>query len=286
MYKRWSVLLVMVILASLFIVGCSDDDDDTITSSITVPATFTNGEVYLYDGNGLYFYTYTYVHGGDNPGLDSIKVDTMSTVVYSSYYWNYADPYWYSDYYENADPSAYSSGDNITVSMYGGGRSSSCDITLLHYDDDATSIVSPSTDTTVDVGSSVALVWDKIDDAEYYAIYTAMRWDSSGTDVWKYDYTSTTDTTFTLSGDYTAATTSQTSFYVMPTSGPNPNSYAGNWTGTFTTGVLYSHADYTYVTVNVSSTKAAKISTLIDEEIRARDITAWDIIQGVYGLNR
>jgi len=281
--KNCLIFLAMVVLAALFIVGCGDDDDATTP---TVPATFTNGETYLNDNYGLYFYVYTYVYGGGYPEIDSIKVDTISTVVYSSYYWNYADPYWYSDFYEYEDPSAYESGDNITVSMYGSGLSSSCNISLLHYSDDETEIISPEYGAYVDRDASVDVVWHQVDNAEYYAIYTEIRYDSSGTWTYDYDYTYTLDTTYTMPARFTDSTVDYFYFYVMPTCGPDPSSYTGNWTGDLTTGVLYSHADYDYTRIYVSTPPPPKVNPISKEDDITPNKTPREIIEGLYGMNR
>jgi len=283
--KKWFIFLALVVLATTFVVGCSDDDDDAVTS--TVPATFTNGEIYIDDSYGVYFYVYTFVHGSGYPEVDSIKIDTMYADVYSSYYWNYADPYWYCDFYEDEDPSAYESGDNITVSMYGSGRSSSCNITLLDYDDDETEVISPSYGTYVDTGATVEVVWNEIDNAEYYAIYMERRYDSSGSMEYDETYTFTYDTTFTVPERYTDSTVDYFYFYVMPTCGPDPTSYTGNWTGDLTTGVLYSRADYDYTRVYVTAGgPPPKVNPMGKEDDPASDKSPREIIQGLYGLNR
>ncbi len=278
----------MVVLAMIFVVGCGDDDDEcpTCPTTTVVPATFTNGEVYLQDGSGLYYYTYTYNHGGNSLDMDSIKVDTMSSPVYASYYWNYADPYWYSDFYENEDPSAYDSGDTITVSMYGGGLASTCNIPLLHYSDDEGNITSPSYGTTVSEGATVEAVWNRVDNAEYYAIYTDVYYDSSGTMRNEYNYTFTHDTSYTCPARLTDTTVSYFYCYVMPTTGPDPRTSTGNWTGNLTTGVLYSHGDYDYTRVYVEETPPGVGKATSKENDIAPKVTAWEIIQGVYGLNR
>ncbi len=289
MRKSWLVLLSMMIVAALFIVGCGDDDEcptPTTPTTPPVPATFTNGEMYIYDGTGLYFYNYVYVHGGASVNIDSIIVDTVSTVVNPSYYWNYADPYWYSDYYENEDPSAYASGDDVTVSMYGSGLSSSCNVSLLHYEDDATTVISPEYNANVDTGSTVEVVWDKVDNAEYYAIYTELTWDSAGTTITSYDYTSTEDTTYTVPVHFTDTTVDYFYCYVMPTCGPDPNSYTGNWAGNLTTGVLYSRADYDYTLVWVTPSGGSARKMSGQETLAVPQITSWEIIKGVYGLSR
>jgi len=290
LHKNWFLIMAMIILAALFFVGCGDDcDENENVVAPTVPATFTNGEIYTYDGNGLYFYIYTYVHGGANPGIDSILVDTMKTNINASYYWNYADPYWYSDYYENSDNSTYESGDNVIISMYGAGRSSSCNISLLDYYDDEANIISPSYGTYVDTGATVEIVWNNINNAEYYAIHTELRYDSSGTMAYEEDYTFTYDTTYTLSERFTDTTVEYFYFYVLPTCGPNPESYQGNWTGTFTTGNRYSYGDYDYtmVYVSVSSDPSLMkaVSTSKEDDV-APYKTPREIIQGVYGLDR
>ena len=243
MRKLWLILLSLMLLTTLLFVGCGDDDDDpaTPTTSVT-PATFTNGETYIYDGDGLYFSIYAFVHGGATTNVDSVKIGTASALPISSDYWNYADPYWECEWSEDADPSAYESGDNITISMYGDGKSSSCDITLLDYYGDQAEIISPVNNSTAEIGDTVEAVWAAVDNAEYYAIHIERRWDSSGTTVWAYDYANTRDTTYTLPEHLTESTVDYFYFYVMPVCGPDPTSYTGNWTGSLTTGVLYSHA--------------------------------------------
>ncbi len=286
MRKNWFLILAMIILAALFIVGCGDDDDDNVAAP-TVPATFTHGEIYTYDDNGLYFYIYTYVYGGANPGIDSILVDTMKADIDNSYYWNIADPYWYSQYYENDEFSTYASGDTVTVKMYGAGRSSTCNISLLDYDDDEANIITPDYGTYVDTGATVEIVWNKIDNAEYYALSIESRYDSSGTMLYDYDYAFTHDTTYTLPAQYTDTTIDYFYFYVLPTCGPNPESYTGNWTGTFTVGILYSYGDYDYTRVYVSSDPPLmKAASTSKEDDVAPNKTPREIIQGVYGLDR
>ena len=163
MRNRLPVLLIVMVLATLCVAGCGDDNDETVAPTVTMPATFTNGEIYTSEPNGLYLYVYTYVHGGGYPDIDSLKVGDLSADVNSSYYWNYADPYWYMTIYEDKDPSDYESGDEVVVSMYGSGRSSTCKITLLDYDDDEPEIISPASGTSVDEVASVEIVWNKID---------------------------------------------------------------------------------------------------------------------------
>jgi len=285
MRNKWWIFLAMVFLAAVCVVGCGDDDDDDIVGS-TAPATFTNGEVYIYDSDGLYYYTYTFIHGGADAVVDSIKVDTMTSVVYASYYWNYADPYWYSDFTEGEDPSAYESGDNITVSMYGGGLSSTCNISLLDYDDDAAEMISPAYGSYVDTGATVEATWYKIDNAEYYAVYVERYYDSSGTMTYDYYYTSTRDTTYTLPSRYTDTEVDYFYFYAMPVCGPNPSSYTGNWTGNLTTGVLYSYGEYDYTRVYVSADPPSKKLEAGNETDEAARITPREIMKEIYGVNR
>jgi len=286
MRKNWLVLLAMIVLAAIFFVGCGDDDE-TITEAVT-PATFTNGDIYIDNSYyGLYFYIYTFVHGGANPTMDSLKVDTMLAGVSISYYWNYADPYWYFEYYENDTPSDYESGDDITITMYGSGRSSACTISLLDYSDDQTSIISPDYNETVDTNSTVEIVWEDVDNAEFYALYLERRWDSSGTYVYEYTYTYSDDTTFTMPARFTDTTVDYFYVYVQPTCGPNPQSYSGNWTGTLTTGVLYSYAEYDYLRVYVEPEgppPPAKVNRISKEDDVAPSITPREIMQGLYGL--
>ena len=66
---------------------------------------------------------------------------------------------------------------------------------MLDSDDDEANVISPEYDTYVDTGATVEIVWNQVDNAEYYAIYTEMRYDSSGTMTYEYDYTFTFDTT-------------------------------------------------------------------------------------------
>ena len=278
--KNWLLILAMVILATLCIVGCGDDDDGVVTPTVTAPATFTNGEIYTYDGNGLYFYIYTFTHGGNFPEIDSIIVDTMPAIVNSSYYWNYADPYWYSEYYEGEDPSDYESGDNVTISMYGVGRSSSCNISILDYNDDAANIISPEYGSNVDPDATVEIVWNQVENAEYYAIYTERRYDSSGTMTSEYVFTYTLDTTYTMPERFTETTVDYFYCYVLPTCGPDPSTNSGNWTGSFTTGVLYSYGNYDYAYIYVSS--SSKANSTSKENGVAPDITPREIIQGLF----
>lgn len=284
MSTKWLMIMGMILLAAMFMVGCGDDEEDTITEAVT-PATFTNGEIYINnDDNGLYLYTYTFVHGGANPTIDSLKVDTMLADVNLSYYWYYPDPYWYIEYYEDQSPSDYESGDEITVRMYGSGRSSSCTISLLDYYEDETDIISPDYNEIVDTNTTVEIVWEKIDNAEFYALYMNRYWDSLGTWVYEDIYTYTYDTTYTVPARFTDTTVDYFYVYVQPTCGPNPQSYTGNWTGTLTTGVLYSYTDYDYTRVNVEAVDPGKANRIANENDIVPSITPREIIQGVYGL--
>ncbi|MDZ7860325.1 MAG: hypothetical protein U5O15_06615 [Candidatus Krumholzibacteriota bacterium] len=279
MLKNRLVFLVLVVMAALFIVGCGDDDE--VAGPTSGPATFTNGEIYTYSGNGLYFGVYMHVQGGGYPDIDSIKVDTALVDVDESYWWSYADPYWYAYYYEGKDPSDYESGDSVRVSMYGSGLSSSCNIKILDYDDDEPEIITPASGTTVDTSATVKVVWNKVENAEYYAIRTELY-----TGSWEYNNTYTRDTTYTVPAEFTGENVDYFYVYVLSTCGPDPANYNGNWTGELTNGYLYSHSGYDYTRVYVDPTVTAKVKSVGKEDDAAPNVTPREIIQGLYGLNR
>jgi len=238
MRKILIFLTCIITLSLVFIAGCGDDDCPTCTAPIDYLA-WTDG--YLNLQTYLYSEFYVWAYAAQNPFIDSIKVGDSLYHINASYYYHESDPYYYVSYDKNDDQ--YESGDTAVITMYGSGRTSTCRLPLLDYDDDETNITVPSTyDTTVSYGEDMTVTWNKVDNAEWYGIGHETRVDSNGTTLWIYNYSYTYDTTFTVPDTLRGHPVQYSYIYPLACTGPNPTNSIGNWQGNLTSGKLYSYA--------------------------------------------
>ena len=237
MKKVHFIVMGLFILMSLCLIGCDDEDPIAPCPS---PKFYADGMLSL--STTLYMNLYLYNIGGGQYLVDSVKVN--DTLCYLDQYWMYApgDMYAYA-YYNEPSETDYSSGDEVTVTVYSGSESSSASVTLLHPSNDEIDIINPSTDTTILTGSSLEIVWEKCPFAEWYAIMFYVNYDSAGSTYGRYVYTYATDTSYYVPASFADEDNNYYDIMFYPVTGPSPTSSTGNWTGDLVTGKLWSYAN-------------------------------------------
>lgn len=241
--KKWFVLfLAGLLLVSLVIISCDDDD----------PLIFNDGPEYLVLGEVL-MRPYVEVLGNIHPiygqecDIDSIKFgDSLCTIAKSPYYVDGGN-YNYSFSYRNqADSQRFSSGDVAPLRFYRGSEITTAFVKLLKLPGDSTNIVSPDYNESFAISADVPLVWSKIASADWYSVTyiydTSNAFDAGVT----YHYEYTTDTTFTIpTADH--PTNGEYYIYIHAITGPLPGatgnidseSITGSFYGTNIPGVSY-----------------------------------------------
>ncbi len=254
------VALGLLLLTGVIFVGCSDDDDDGLTSSGPGVLGFATGTIYL-DPEAYMSDLWIMGNNGQiTPYIDSFKVgDSLverDDIDYD-YNYDYHDGYWEIYFSEDGDTTTYmwDDGDMGHVYVWGEGRSSTATVKLLDYDVDGINWITPdyNEDTLTDATTSTC-IWNKCPNAEWYAVWVEVYRHENGENDWFYLWDYTYDTTYTVAGNVLGDSALYMYINVVPTSGPNPETGASNWTGNFCNGKLYGYADYDYTRIVVHGT--------------------------------
>lgn len=251
--RRLMFLLGFVIVALLIAAGCGDDDCPNCPAE--VDTVYLPEERMVWADGYIALWPYTWVgidcfgNGGAIPRIDSFAVgDSVSTESWHTWWWHESDPYIYLDWSEDeTEPFMYESGDLATVTIWGNNMSGSAAVVILDYDDDATDMVVPSgSDTIVPPGNEMEFSWLRVANAEWYGIELLCQLDTGFVPFEKSYYSYTFDTVFTVPSTMDNMTVLQADIWVLPTTGPDPESGLGNWEGDYVTGKLYSVSQTAY----------------------------------------
>lgn len=266
--SRKLIILAGIFIAALFIgVGCSDDDEDCpACPDQIVFKGWADGVIYLEPET---YMPEMQIHrfAGVMPNIDSVQVgDSMVNPedIGYDYYNDYVDAYW--DIYFDEDGTTltymYESGDIATFTVWGDGRSSSCNLKLLDYNDDEIDSILPNFDAdTLAIGDSVTCHWTGSENADYYNVQVEVIDYVDGNSTWFYHYYNTTDTFFTVTPEMLTDSVSHIWVTAFPVTGPDPVTGASNWTGNYITGRLFSYAGYEWTRIygwNIRSTASTK----------------------------
>lgn len=250
------IILAGIFIAALFIsIGCSDDDDDCpACPDQIVYKGWADGIIYL-DPETYMSEMQIHRFAGIMPNIDSVQVgDSMIAPddIGYDYYYDYGDNYWEIYFDEDGDTSTYmyESGDIAIFTVWGDGRSSSCNLKLLDYDEDEIDSILPNYGAdTLAIGDSVTCHWTGLENADYYNVQIEVIDYVDGNSTWYYRYYNTTDTFFTVTPEMLTDSVSHIWVTAIPVTGPDPVTGTSNWTGNYITGRLYSYADYKYTRI-------------------------------------
>ncbi|MEW6411985.1 MAG: hypothetical protein AB1483_05860 [Candidatus Zixiibacteriota bacterium] len=294
---RSGIVIGLVALAMFIAAGCGDDDCPscptnvdtlTVTDTVEVPQEFpAYVSAYLQLDPYAYFNADILGNGGANPWADSFAVgETVVSYIDASYWWHEAEPYFWIEWEEGGTaPYMYESGDLAAVTIWGNdGMSSTASVVILDYDADASVIMVPSLyDTSVYYGNDMEFAWSRVENAEWYGVELNYRVDTSGTGQfrWYNVYTYTYDTTMIVQDTMMGYPVDRVHIYALPTTGPDPESYTGNWEGDYATGKLYSISYYAYAVVYFEN-EGPTYKAAVDRSAEIPAKSPGEIIEAVY----
>lgn len=242
MKQKLSILLFLLLACTFIVTGCSDDDDDNPASAGSSTTAVVYGRANLYptvDFSVDFMFT-------TNPHIfcdSAIAFDSLCWMSDEYYWYVYGDNnYGYVEYDPSVDTGRYHSGDTMTATFYYNGAVVTTDIKLLSYYDDIPQSILPVSGDTVSLGSAINLIWNSVENADWYGMYTRYRKDSAGTQVYTYKYHSTTDTTLSIPGA-TNIYNGYYDIYLIAVSGPGPNEPL-NLEGGGMRGEIHSYTTY------------------------------------------
>ncbi|PWB73781.1 hypothetical protein C3F09_04780 [candidate division GN15 bacterium] len=246
--------LAFVALLMLAVVGCGDDENTTAPAQ-TFPLGYTQGNIYVSPNTRM---PRLEIHGNGavTPNLDSIKVgDSLVNRQDWSMYSDgmFSDAYWAIPFVEDGDTSTlmYDPGDTAVIKVWGEGRFSSCRVKLLNPEEAILNITSPlSMADTIAFGGSDTVYWNKVDQADYYAVMVPWAHYSGN---WLFGFYYATDTSFIITGNMMPDSVWRCDVVVSPFNGPDPRTDRSNWTGNLLDGVVYSSGGYRYVSIIINA---------------------------------
>lgn len=265
--KRIAPLCAAMLCALVIGLGCGDDKTttiteydtltiyDTLTQTVTLidsvlPAVAASGVISPWDG--FFFETSMYYPTSYKPIPDSVTVDDSLCNLYQTA--NYFAPE-YGDFYYRAE---YMSpqlmvppGDSAVINYFFGGQLSTAKVKTLDPWFENPEFDTMAIPDTVDLDSSFTLVWSKCSPADWYRLrvewYPTPVLRAVPEEVY---YLYTYDTTYTISGEFTADY-GQYYFHIIALTGPAPNNADGNITGGIVEGTILSYTDNDVITVRV-----------------------------------
>jgi len=236
--KKTLILALLLLLMLSLLIGCSDDDDPIAVADTT----YIIGQAYL--NPDPYFYA-DFIRGSENETkIDSVLIGDISVPVYDSYWYVYADNNYYYTHYDAEDNSlGWSSGDTIDIHFYKGADVAHCYVKILE-NSDYPQYITPATNDTIALGDPLELIWNNVENAEWYGIGIYYYQDSAGTEISKRIYGYTTDTAYTLPGT-SITENGYFNIYVESVTGPLPS--ARNIMTNTMTGVMHSSSSSQYM---------------------------------------
>lgn len=239
----FGLCILSLIVVTAFI-GCSDDDDAIVAAAaaqgyIISEIELDSGEL---DFSGDFF---PLAAGFD---VDSIIVEGTTTMLQGfdqTYWWIYGDNnYGYA--WTNNFGSGYTAGDTAEITIYHTNGVTSAQIELMDRDVEP-NVILPIHQDTVSLGTNINFLWNSMPGADWYGMYQYGYFDSSGTQVYRYQVMGTQDTTFTFP-DFQNIYDGYMYTYIMGVSGPGPNDDL-NINGSRVIGELHSGSDNSYTQV-------------------------------------
>ncbi|MCP4570032.1 MAG: hypothetical protein GY841_20825 [FCB group bacterium] len=278
---------ILLFLSCLTWAGCGGDEEcPSCPESAAPPPAWIDGEIKLYFGQTQLDLD-IFQHGGAYLTIDSVKVGDSACPVDTGYWWNESDPHWDVEFDESGDDYMYHSGNRATVTVYGNGSSSTCRLVVLDERDDDLSWIAPDLGASFAPGEDITCVWHKLAPAEWYGIELKIRRTQEGGFYWENSYYFTFDTSYTLTAKMLGDSIDYFYVYVLPTTGPDPTSSSGNWTGDLAEGKLYSCGRYGYTRVYIRATGESKPFPIsAPQEIISAPYDPHRAIQAIYKAYR
>ncbi|MBU0985521.1 MAG: hypothetical protein KKA42_16730 [candidate division Zixibacteria bacterium] len=242
--KRLLYLGSVLLLATLLITACSDDEDCPTCPDGSQTGIIT-GYLSFEDG-GIHGYAMIVGMDGRLPAVDSVVVDGEKADLQASY--SSGMPIFNVDIGEGgmimgsaAKPATV---DSIPFRVYTPGGVSTAYCAVMEYPEDRPVVIVPDTASpydTVAINDPINVIWHYSDAPEWFLVTYSYSYDSAGTTVYG-PYTShwtLSDTTFSISG---ANTGFNGRYYmnVVGATGPNPDDAVGSFTGGTIRGVVAS----------------------------------------------
>jgi len=263
---RKIVPLCAVMLCALAIgLGCGDDKTTTITEYDTLiqtitqtdtvidsvlPAVAATGAISPWDG--FIFTSSMYYPTSARPVPDSVTVADSLCNLWQN---GLPAPPGYADIYYSAEYISpqfmVQPGDSAVINYYYEGQLSTAKVKTLDPWFERPVFDTMDIPDTVDLDSAINLVWNKCTPADWYRIrvewYPEVLLRAVPEEVY---YLYTFDTTYTISGEYTADY-GQYYFHIMALTGPVPDNTEGNITGGIVKGTILSYTESDYLNVRV-----------------------------------
>jgi len=231
--------------------GCDDNDDVVAPEESPI---LVIGDVFLrpYLDFSCSFHTVD----GNAPDVNHVIFADSLCEIIKAYYFVYGNNYSYhAVYFNTADSNRYISGDTALVTFYEGPVDdmtiTNVAVKLLDIDNDKPVFLIPEGDTTIDRGDSLNIVWQKVENADWYGVSIYYSWDSLMYHLSYVNFDATADTFYTINTD-TLANDISINFHIMAVTGPLPGSNTVNVNGKRLYGSLYSSTntdDYIRITV-------------------------------------
>ena len=259
--KRLVPLCALMLCALVIGLGCGDDETttiteyDTVTQVVTVidsvlPAVVATGAISPWDG--FFFMSSMYYPTSARPAPDSV---TVADSLCSLYEMHQMSPPGYNDIYFSAEYMSpqymVTPGDSVVINYYFEGELSTAKVKTLDPWFENPEFDTFTVPDTVELDSAIELVWSKCTPADWYRIrvewYPDLLLRAVPEEVY---YLFTFDTTYTISGEYTADY-GQYYFHITALTGPAPDNADGNITGGIVKGTILSYTDYDYINVRV-----------------------------------
>ncbi|MBN2226264.1 MAG: hypothetical protein JW763_02755 [candidate division Zixibacteria bacterium] len=240
--RKLSPMTVGTVLLSICVLflGCDDD----IVESTNRPA-YIDGFAYL--SPGCVLYAEVRGQGGMDPGLDSVRMGDSLCYIDLFSYFSIADPVYTVHVIETEGDYMFASGDNAVITFYGENGTGTASLRILDLDLDAPVIVSPESGEILSPGEHPTIVWNRVDNAEWYAVYYYWQIDSLGLARGEHVFAYAFDTTYPIIGDYPDEYLNFINVLVCSCTGPNPGQAVGNIDGDYAVGKIVSYTNVAVV---------------------------------------
>ncbi|MCP4570034.1 MAG: hypothetical protein GY841_20835 [FCB group bacterium] len=241
---RKSILIsgLLLLICSLFFIGCSDDDECPACPEL-VQKGIVMGDVTL---NSSYLGFSLYILGTDGfaPSINSIRFESQEVEFQSTY--GEIGGMVYGAY--EGSSAGYNSGDDVDIYILTPTGTCSTTVSLLHDPDDEPEVIDWATNyphDTVAIGEEIEVHWHPVPNVDWYHLEFDYSYDSMGTHVYNDVETFTTDTTFTIPGSGTQYN-GYYYLYINPVIGPRPDATEGNVAGSALDGIIASSGYFNF----------------------------------------
>ena len=257
--RKLLILGLLVGVAGL-IAGCDDDEcvscPDTSQQAMVVGMATTNS-------GDVSFSSFLFATDGGAP----IKLDSVTVAGERGAVNYFSELRYYGASYGGSLGLA--SGDTLVVKFFSSSGNSIGRIKLLDVNSDRpVNFNHPQSNPydAVALGDQITVTWDEVSTADWYEIFTAYAFDSSGTGVQRQDFSVVTEPLFTIPGTKTQYE-GQYYISVMAGSGPNPEGTSVNVSGGVIEGMITSRVSNSlYITVGTGIILAPPLIYQPDED--------------------